>query len=105
MRKYDTTYLQVMAQAMEEGVAKIYPIECFVQRQQLNFLWKVLHLKDEALQKIVLHGRLDQNLSIGRTGRKRRYKQCIIEALANFNVTINATMLGQREAAGLDYLR
>jgi hypothetical protein len=57
MRKYDTTYLQVMAQAMEEGVAKIYPIECIVQRQQLNFLWKVLHLKDEALQKIVLHGR------------------------------------------------
>ena len=105
MRKYDTTYLQVMAQAMEEGVAKIYPtIECFVQRQQLNFLWKVLHLKDKALQKIVLHSRLDQNLSIGRTGRKRTYKRCIIEALANFNVTINATMLGQREA-GLDYLR
>ena len=75
MRKYDTTYLEVMAQARDEGVVKIYPIECFVQRQQLKFLWKVLHLiKDEALQKIVLHGRLGQNLSIGRTGRKRTYK-------------------------------
>jgi hypothetical protein len=62
MRKYDMEYLQVLTQAREEGVAKIYPIECFVQRQQLKFLWKVLHLKDEALQKIVLHGRLDQNL-------------------------------------------
>jgi hypothetical protein len=88
MRKYDTTYLQVMAQVKEEGVAKIYPIECFVQRQQLKFLWKVLHLKDEALQKIFLHGRLDQNLSIGRTGRKKTYKQCIIEALENFNDTM-----------------
>ena len=59
MRKYDTTYLEVMAQARVEGVVKMYPIECFVQRQQLKFLWKVLHLKDEALQKIVLHGRLE----------------------------------------------
>ena len=90
MRKYDTTYLEVMAQARVEGVVKMYPIECFVQ--QLKFLWKVLHLKDEALQKIVLHGRLDQNLSIGRTGRKRTYKQCITEALTNFEVTMQQCM-------------
>ena len=88
MRKYETTYLQVLTQAREEGVVKVYPIECFVQRQQLKFLWKVLHLEDDALQKIILHGRLDQSLSIGRTGHKRTYKQCIIEALAAFNVTI-----------------
>jgi hypothetical protein len=99
MRKYETTYLQVLTQAREEGVVKVYPIECFVQRQQLKFLWKVLHLKDDALQKIILHGRLDQSLSIGRTGRKRTYKQCITEALADFNV---ATMYGYREA-GLGY--
>ena len=52
----------------------------------------MLHLKDEALQKIVLHGRLDQNLSIGRTGRKRTYKQCITEALTNFEVTMQQCM-------------
>ena len=92
MRKYDTTYREVMDQARVEGVVKIYPIECFVQRQQLKFLWKVLHLKDEALQKIVLHGRLDKTLSIGRTGRKRTYKQCITEALTNFNVTMQQCM-------------
>ena len=92
MRKYGTTYLQVLAQAREEGVVKIYPIECYVQRQQLKFLWKILHLKDEALQKIVLHGRLDLTVSIGRTGRQRTYKQCITEALTNFNVTIQQCM-------------
>lgn len=92
MRKYETTYLQVLTQAREEGVVKVYPIECFVQRQQLKFLWKVLHLEDDALQKIILHGRLDQSLSIGRTGRKRTYKQCIIEALANFDVTMQQCM-------------
>ena len=92
MHKYGTTYLQVLAQAREEGVVKIYPIECYVQRQQLKFLWKILHLQDEALQKIVLHGRLDLNLSIGRTGRQRTYKQCITEALTNFNVTIQQCM-------------
>ena len=89
MRKYDTTYLEVLAQAREEGAVKTYPIECFVQRQQLKFLWKVLHLRDEALQKIVLHGRLDQKM---RSGRKRTYKQCITEALANFGVTMEQCM-------------
>ncbi len=74
--------------ARKEGVVKVYPIECFVQQQQLKFLLKVLHLEDDALQKIILHGQLDKSLSIGRTGHKLMYKQCIIEALSDFNVTM-----------------
>ena len=89
MSKYSTTYIQVLAKARNDGVVKVYPIECYVQRQQLKFLWKVLHLNDSGLQKIILHGRLDKNLSTGRGGRTRTYKQCIIEALTSFNVTID----------------
>jgi hypothetical protein len=57
LAKYDTTYTTVLNTAREQGVAKIYPLECYVQRQQLKFLWKLLHLNDMALQRIVLHGK------------------------------------------------
>ena len=57
--KLNTTYLAVLTVAREQGVVKVYPIECYVQRQQLKFLWKILHLDDMALQKIVLHEKLD----------------------------------------------
>ena len=92
MSKYSTTYLQVLSKARNDGVVKVYTIECYVQRQQLKFLWKVLHLDDLALQKIVLHGRLDKGLRMGRGGRTRTYKQCILEALDSFNVTIDQCM-------------
>jgi hypothetical protein len=69
-------------------VAKIYPIEIYVQRQQLKFLWKILHLEDTALQQIVLHGKLDPKYSQSRGGRQRTYKQCIKDAMANFGVTM-----------------
>ena len=88
LAKYDTTYQTVLNFAREQGVAKIYPLECYVQRQQLKFLWKVLHLDDMALQRIVLHGKLDPQCSVGRGGRQRTYKQCIKEALGNFGVTM-----------------
>ena len=67
---------------------KIHPIESYVQRQQLKFLWKILHLEDTALQRIVLHGKLDPQYCQGRGGRQRTFKQCIKEALANFGVTM-----------------
>ena len=72
-----------------EGVVKVYPIECYVQRQQLKFLWKILHLDDMAPQKIVLlHGKSDPKYSRGRGGRQRTYNQCIKDALGNFGVTM-----------------
>jgi len=40
--KFETTYLAVLTAAREQGVIKVYPIECYVQRQQFKFLWKIL---------------------------------------------------------------
>jgi hypothetical protein len=88
LAKYDTTYLTVLKAAKDQGVAKFYPIECYVQRQQLKFIWKILHLDDLALQRIVLHGKLDPQYSQGRGGRQRTYKHCISEAMDNFGVTM-----------------
>jgi hypothetical protein len=98
MLKYDTTYLAVLNSARAQGVIKIHPIENYVQRQQLKFLWKVLHLEDTALQRIVLHGKLDPQYSQGRGGRKRTYKHCIQDALANFGVTmVQCRAMAQQE--------
>ena len=65
-----------------------YSLECYVQRQQLKFLGKILHLSDLALQRIVLHGKLDSQFCRGRGGRQRTYKQWIKDALSNFGVTM-----------------
>jgi hypothetical protein len=107
--KYDTTYLTVLNTAREQGVVKVYPIKCYVQRQQLKFLWKLLHLNDLALQRIVLHSKLDPQYSMGRGGRQRTYKQCIKDALDTFGLTMEQCMvMNQRdwetiiEGVGLD---
>ena len=93
LAKYDTTYfLTVLNTAREQGVVKLYPLECYAQRQQLKFLWKILHLNDIALQRIVLHSKMDSQFSRGRGGRQRTYKQCIIDALGNFGVTMAQCM-------------
>ena len=92
LMKYDTTYLTVLNTAREQGVVKLYPLECYVQRQQLKFLWKILHLNDLALQRIVLHSKLDAQFSRGRGGRRRTYKQCIKDAMSNFGVTMEQCM-------------
>ena len=98
LAKYDTTYLTVLSTAREQGVVKLYPLECYAQRQQLKFLWKILHLNDMALQRIVLHSKMDSQFSRGRGGRQRTYKQCIIDALGNFGVTMAQCMdMGQQD--------
>ena len=98
MRKYDTTYREVLQTAREQGVINIYPLECYIQRQQFKFLWKLLHLEDTALQKIVLHGKMDPQYSRGRGGRKRTYKQYIKDALGAFHVIMEQCLqLEQRE--------
>ena len=71
LEKNDTMYMTVLRTAREQGVVKVYPIECYVQRQQLKFLWKILHLGDLALQRIVLHSKLDPQYKQGRGGRQR----------------------------------
>ena len=63
-----------------------------MQRQQLKFLWKLLHLNDLALQRIVLHSKLDPQYSMGRGGRQRTYKQYIKDAMSNFGVTMEQCM-------------
>ena len=45
-----------------------------------------------ALQRIVLHSKLDPKYSTGRGGRQRTYKQCIKDALDNFKVTMAQCM-------------
>ena len=45
-----------------------------------------------SLQRIVLHSKMDSQFSRGRGGRQRTYKQCIIEALGNFGVTMAQCM-------------
>ena len=92
LEKNDTTYMTVLRTAREQGVVKVYPIECYVQRQQLKFLWKILHLGDLALQRIVLHSKLDPQYKQGRGGRQRTYKQCIIDAMRAFGVTMAQCM-------------
>ena len=78
-------------------MVKVYPIECYVQRQQLKFLWKIVHLGDLALQRIILHSKLDPQYSNGRGGRQRTYKQCIKDALGNFGVTMEQCMAMKRQ--------
>ena len=51
-----------------------------------------------ALQRIVLHSKMDSQFSRGRGGRQRTYKQCIIDALDNFGVTMAQCMdMGQQD--------
>ena len=54
--KLNTTYLAVLTAAREQGVVKVYPIECYVQRQQFKFLWKILQafLTEKSVQKVPL---------------------------------------------------
>ena len=68
-----------------------------MQRQQLKFLWKIVQLGDLALQRIVLHSKLDPQCSNGRGGRQRTYKQFIKDALANFGVTIEQCMAMEQQ--------
>eukprot|EP01036_Dinobryon_divergens_P023426 gene23426-31771_t len=81
-----TTYITVLDEAREQGVVKLYPLE------QLKFLWKILHLDDTALQRIVLHSKMDSQFSRGRGGRQRTYKQCIKDAMGNVGVSMAQCM-------------
>ena len=83
-----TTFISVMDYAAQRGFDEIFPMECLIQRQQLKFLWKISHLEDTAIQKIVLFGKISSQYNGRKGGRKQTYVSCLLVALANFGVTI-----------------
>ena len=87
-----TNYISVMDYAAQQGIDEIFPMECLIQRQQLKFLWKIVHLEDTAIQKIVLFGKISSQFNGRRGGRKQTYVSCLRLALANFGVTMKECM-------------
>jgi len=87
-----TNYISVMDYAAQQGIDEIFPMECLIQRQQLKFLWKIVHLEDTAIQKIVLFGKISSQFNGRKGGRKQTYVNCLRLALANFGVTMKECM-------------
>jgi exonuclease III len=82
------TFAKVLERAEEHGIYTVFPMECVIQRQQLKFLWKIAHLEDTAVQKMVLFGKV-ANKGMGRRGgRKQTYISCLNLALENFSVSM-----------------
>ena len=81
------------------GIDEIFPMECLIQRQQLKFLWKIVHLEDTAIQKIVLFGKISSQYIGRKGGRKQTYVSCLKLALANFGVSMKECI----EMAELDW--
>ena len=44
-------FVAVLDEAEQQKAYFMYPLECLIQRQQLKFLWKIMHLADTAVQK------------------------------------------------------
>ena len=88
-----TIFISVMDYAAQQhGIVEIFPMESLIQRQQLKFLWKMVHLEDTAIQKIVLFGNISSQYNGRKGGRKKTYISCLMLALANFGVTMEECM-------------
>ena len=87
-----TTFFSVMDYAAQQGIEEIFPMECLIQRQQLKFLWKIVHLEDTAIQKIVLFGKISSQYNGRKGGRRQTYVNCLKLALANFGVSMKECM-------------
>ena len=72
-----TTFISVMDYAAQRGIGEIFPMECLIQRQQLKFLWKISHLEDTAIQKIVLFGKISSQYNGRKGGQKQTYVSCL----------------------------
>jgi hypothetical protein len=94
-----TTFISVLDYAAQQDIDEIFPMECLIQRQQLKFLWKIVHLEDTAIQKIVLFGRISSQYIGRKGGRKQTYVSCLKLALANFGVSMKECI----EMAELDW--
>ena len=90
MPKEDPTihFVAVLDEAEKQKTYFMYPLECLIQRQQLKFLWKIMHLADTAIQKVILFGKIASGATGRRGGRKRTYLTCLSLALKNFSVTM-----------------
>jgi hypothetical protein len=87
-----TTFFSVIEYAAQQGIEEIFPMECLIQRQQLKFLWKIVHLEDTAIQKIVLFGKISSQYNGRKGGRRQTYVNCLKLALANFGVSMKECM-------------
>jgi hypothetical protein len=85
----DITFDKVLEMADEQGIYTVFPMECLIQRQQLKFLWKITHLEDTAVQKMILFGKVASKGKQRRGGRKQTYISCLNLALKNFGVTMD----------------
>jgi hypothetical protein len=83
-----TNFLSVMDNAAAQGIDSVFPMECLIQRQQLKFLWKLVHLDNTAIQKIVMFGKVENKGVSRKGGRKQSYHSCMNLALSNFNVSM-----------------
>ena len=90
MPKKDPTinFLAVLDEAEQQKAYCMYPLECLIQRQQLKFLWKIMHLADTAIQKMILFSKIASGATGRRGGRKQTYLTCLSLALKNFSVTM-----------------
>ena len=98
----DITFVKVLDMAEEQGIYTVFPMECLIQRQQLKFLWKITHLKDTAVQKMILFGKVANKGKQRRGGRKQTYISCLNLALSNFGVTMDDC--GKMDQTDWDFL-
>ena len=68
----------------------IFPLQCYIQRQQLKFLWRVTHSSDRSIPRIALNGRLFiAGHKYGGGGQQKTYRACIADALLAFGTTFD----------------
>jgi hypothetical protein len=85
----DITFAKVLDMAEEQRIYTVFPtMECLIQRQQLKFLWKITHLKDTAVQKMILFGKKANKGKQRRGGRKQTYISCLNLKLLEENNTM-----------------
>ncbi len=66
----------------------IFPLKCYIQRQQLKFLWRITHSSDRSIPRIALNGRLYiAGHKYGGGGQRKSYRACIADALLAFGTT------------------
>ena len=66
----------------------IFPLQCYIQRQQLKFLWRITHSSDRSIPRIALNGRLYiAGHKYGGGGQRKTYRACIADALLAFGTT------------------
>ena len=81
---------QVLDRARENHFS-IFPLLCYIQRQQLKFVWRITHSSERGIPRIALNGRLYiAEHKYGGGGQRKTYRACIQEALSAFGTTFAA---------------